>query len=63
MENKGQEIMAASPFHFLEQLQHLKDTPRRGWLLRHVPLPESVSDHTFQMAFMCWMMPEVRAHH
>jgi 5'-deoxynucleotidase YfbR-like HD superfamily hydrolase len=57
MENDGQ--MTASPFGFLEQLAHLKDIPRRSWVLRGVQLPESVGDHTFRVAFMCLMIPEV----
>ncbi|KAH8799639.1 cytidylate kinase [Xylogone sp. PMI_703] len=59
MEKYCEIITAESPFPFLKVLEHLADTPRRGWELRNVPLPESVSDHMYQMAFMCWMMPEV----
>jgi len=61
MENERQITTAESPFPFLEMLELLTDTPRRGWELRHVELPESVSAHMYQMAFMCWMMPEVRS--
>jgi 5'-deoxynucleotidase YfbR-like HD superfamily hydrolase len=49
-----------SGYFFLQVVESLKDTPRRGWLLRNVPNPESVSDHMWRMAVMCLMLPEVQ---
>jgi 5'-deoxynucleotidase YfbR-like HD superfamily hydrolase len=47
-------------YFFLQIIETLKNTPRRGWLLRDVPNPESVSSHMWRMATMCLMLPEVR---
>ncbi|CAG5138837.1 uncharacterized protein ALTATR162_LOCUS449 [Alternaria atra] len=49
--------MASMQFFFLELIEALKTTPRRGWVLRGVPDPESVSDHMYRMAIMCLMAP------
>ncbi|KAF9728651.1 cytidylate kinase [Paraphaeosphaeria minitans] len=43
-------------FFFLELIEGLKNTLRRGWELRNVPNPESVSDHMYRMAVMCFMV-------
>lgn len=45
----------AAEFFFLELIENLKNTLRRGWDLRDVPNPESVSDHMYRMAIMCLM--------
>ncbi|OAL07202.1 cytidylate kinase [Phaeosphaeriaceae sp. SRC1lsM3a] len=46
-------------YFFLQIIEGLKNTPRRGWLLRDVPNPESVSDHMWRMAVMCLMLPKI----
>jgi 5'-deoxynucleotidase YfbR-like HD superfamily hydrolase len=43
----------AGVFMFLELIELLKNTLRRGWILRKVPDPESVGDHMYRMAIMC----------
>ncbi|KAF1363472.1 cytidylate kinase [Lizonia empirigonia] len=48
-------------FFFLELIERLKETTRKGWVLRGVPHPESVSDHMYRMAIMCLMAPDVDA--
>jgi putative hydrolase of HD superfamily len=35
---------------FFIELGNLKRLPRTGWLLRGIPLPESVADHSFRTA-------------
>jgi 5'-deoxynucleotidase YfbR-like HD superfamily hydrolase len=55
--------MASMQFFFLELIEGLKTTLRRGWVLRGVPDPESVSDHMYRMAIMCFMAPGVRSLH
>ena len=51
-----------SPFHFLEIIGSLKDTPRRGWALRGVPARiESVAEHSYRVAVMCQMAAGVRS--
>jgi UMP-CMP kinase len=51
--------MTSMQFFFLELIEGLKNTLRRGWVLRGVPDPESVSDHMYRMAIMCYMAPGV----
>jgi UMP-CMP kinase len=46
-------------YFFLEMIEILKNTTRRGWELHNVPNPESVSDHMYRMAIMCLMIPTV----
>ncbi|KAF1357332.1 cytidylate kinase [Lizonia empirigonia] len=48
-------------FFFLELIEGLKNTVRKGWALRGVPHPESVSDHMYRMAIMCLMAPGIEA--
>lgn len=49
-----------SPFPFLRAVERLKHTPRRGWAVRGIGSPESVSDHMYRMAVMIMMTPGVR---
>lgn len=49
-------------FFFLVLIEGLKNIKRRGWVIRDVPNPESVSDHMYRMAIMCLMAPEVRSY-
>lgn len=37
---------------------HLKDTVRTGWTLRGVPHPESVADHSWGTALLCFLYAE-----
>ncbi|KAF2113719.1 cytidylate kinase [Lophiotrema nucula] len=46
----------ATELFFLELIEGLKNTLRRGWYLRNVPNPESVSDHMYRMAIMCLLV-------
>jgi hypothetical protein len=52
-------LLAKMPYHFLELIEGLKNTTRKGWTLRGIPNPESVSDHMYRMAVMCLMLPGV----
>jgi 5'-deoxynucleotidase YfbR-like HD superfamily hydrolase len=45
---------------FLATIGALKDLPRRGWVKRGVPDPESVADHMYHMAMICLTYPWVR---
>jgi putative hydrolase of HD superfamily len=45
----------ADQFFFLETIEALKTTDRRGWVLRDVHKPESIADHMYRMAIMCNM--------
>ncbi|KAH8906447.1 P-loop containing nucleoside triphosphate hydrolase protein [Coniochaeta sp. PMI_546] len=45
---------------FLTTIGALKNLPRRGWVKRGVPDPESVADHMYQMAMICLTYPWVR---
>ena len=47
-------------FFFLDLIEALKNTSRKGWVLRGIPHPESVSDHMYRMAIMCLMAPGVK---
>ena len=49
----------SSPFPFLHVIEHLKQTIRKGWAIRQIKSPESVSDHMYRMAIMIWMTPGV----
>ena len=42
---------------FLE-VGNLKRLPRMGWLLRGVPNPESVADHSFRVAFITLLLAD-----
>lgn len=44
---------------FLAQIETPKDTPRRGWVLRRVPSPESVADHMYRMIMICLAHPSL----
>ena len=43
---------------FYRILAKLKDIKRRGWVLRDIPLGESVSDHTFGVTVLTMFMAE-----
>lgn len=47
---------------FLATIGALKDLPRRGWVKRGIPHPESVADHMYHMAMICLTYPWVRHH-
>ena len=51
--------MSASPFDFFHLVEKLKRTDRRGWVIRGIASPESVSDHMYRMALMIMMAPGV----
>ena len=58
------EVQKHRPLHepsipFLHFLERLKNIPRAGWVKRDVQSPESVSDHSYRMGVLCWML-EVR---
>jgi len=40
----------------LDQLNHLKQLPRTGWLLAGVSRPESIADHTFGVAMLAMLL-------
>lgn len=50
---------STSPFAFLRVLEALKNIQRKGWAMRGIQSPESVSDHMYRMAVMVWMIPNV----
>jgi 5'-deoxynucleotidase YfbR-like HD superfamily hydrolase len=52
--------MADSYFLFLERIEPLKTTRRRGWVIRGVPDPESVADHSHRVAIACRAAPGVQ---
>lgn len=43
---------------YLLRAYRLKDEPRAGWLLRGVADPESVADHTWGTALLCFLFAE-----
>lgn len=43
---------------YLLHAYRLKDEPRAGWLLRGVPDPESVADHTWGTALLCLLFAD-----
>lgn len=45
---------------FFLELGKLKSTARTGWLLREVPEPESISDHSFRLAILAWLLPKFK---
>jgi hypothetical protein len=51
--------ISASPFPFLHLVEQLKQTVRRGWEIRGIASPESVSDHMYRMTVMIMMAPGV----
>ena len=47
------------PLHaLLDQVNHLKQLPRTGWLLANVSQPESVADHTTATAILALFLAE-----
>ena len=47
------------PLHaLLDQVNHLKQLPRTGWLLANVSQPESVADHTAAAAILALFLAE-----
>lgn len=44
--------------NFLIKIGELKRMPRTGWVLRKIKNPETISGHTFRMAFMAWFLGE-----
>ena len=47
-------------FLFLERIEPLKTTRRRGWVTREIPDPESVADHSHRVAIACRAAPGVQ---
>jgi putative hydrolase of HD superfamily len=41
---------------FFVKTGKLKDIPRRGWVLRGIKNPGSISDHLFRVAMMAWIL-------
>ena len=41
---------------FLEQINKLKKLKRKGWVIRCIPNPESVADHSFRVSVMALML-------
>lgn len=58
-DQRATKMATASPFEFLHVVEKLKNTLRRGWVIRGIPSPESVSDHMYRMAIMVLMVPGV----
>ncbi|XP_071503409.1 5'-deoxynucleotidase HDDC2-like [Diadema antillarum] len=48
----------AETLKFLQNVDELKNQPRRGWLLRGLSNVESVSDHMYQMAVMAMLVSD-----
>lgn len=48
---------------FFVELGRLKSTRRTGWLLRQVENPESIADHSFRLAVLAWLLPQVKEYH
>lgn len=44
--------------NLLEELQALDRVPRSGFALRGVPSSESVSEHSFHVAFLVWILSD-----
>jgi len=47
---------AAAAVKFAHLAGKLKTTPRTGWVLRHIPHPESVADHSWRVAVLCLLL-------
>ena len=62
MANSAHSQASASPSPFLRVVAQLKETPRRGWEVRGISRPESVSDHMYRMAVMIMLAPGVCDH-
>ncbi|MEX0616438.1 MAG: HD domain-containing protein [Candidatus Woykebacteria bacterium] len=45
---------------FFEEIGRLKQTSRRGWLLRKVESPESIADHNFRLILIGWILPKIK---
>lgn len=41
---------------FLHTIEKLKNLPRAGWVKRGIHSPESVSDHSYRMVVLCFML-------
>ena len=46
--------------NFLIEIGKLKRIKRKGWLLRKVKDPETISDHTFRMVLTAWLLGKER---
>ncbi|KAF4958654.1 hypothetical protein FSARC_10968 [Fusarium sarcochroum] len=44
---------------FLEAIETLKTLKRAGWCNRGIPDPENVGNHMYQMAWLCYLHPEI----
>jgi len=42
----------------LHKIGELKDVKRKGWVLKKVPSPESVADHSFRISVMALLLAE-----
>jgi len=45
---------------FFLEVEKLKEMPRTGWVLRGVRNPETIAEHTFRLAVVCWLLTEKR---
>lgn len=41
---------------FLIKVSILKETPRKGWVLRGVPNPETIAEHIFGVTMLSWIL-------
>jgi putative hydrolase of HD superfamily len=46
--------------NFLIQVNKLKEIPRTGWVWLGVKNPETIAEHTFQVAILSWFLAKVR---
>lgn len=44
--------------NYLHKIGKLKDLKRKSWVLRKVPNPESVADHSFRTSFMALLLAD-----
>lgn len=44
--------------NFLTEINKLKEITRTGWVLRKVKRPETISEHTFRVAFASWLLSQ-----
>lgn len=46
--------------NFIMQANKLKEMPRSGWVWLGVKNPETIAEHTFQVAILSWLLGKVR---
>ncbi|KAI9046424.1 hypothetical protein LZ554_009557 [Drepanopeziza brunnea f. sp. 'monogermtubi'] len=50
-------VEARATIKVLNEVENLKRLPRAGWVIKNIPDPESIAEHSFRLAIMSFFAP------